>query len=166
MKINISARFANMSFISALMVIMIHILNRNIMPGSAVHYFSFVMHDGVCRVAVPFFFLAAGYFVARHLNDENYWKNEVTKRIKSLAIPFVAWCFIAFCLCSMLIVFGNNISGSAWDAGLISFSRFLRSAGLNPFAVPELRQLWFVRVLFVFVLILPIFKRYLAKWGG
>lgn len=61
---SISIRFANMSVVSALMVVAVHVLKRGQVIESAEWWFRRFVEGGVCRIAVPFFFLAAGYFVA------------------------------------------------------------------------------------------------------
>lgn len=161
--VDTSNRFANMSIISALMVVLIHVLKRPQEPGSLSYGFRYLTGEGICRIAVPFFFLAAGYFIARHLDEPGYWKREVLKRVKTLVVPFFAWSTICFVLCSGLIIMANIFEGRDLCTGLFSFNRIMRSLGIHPFNVPELRQLWFVRVLFIFVLLLPLFQRYLSK---
>lgn len=163
-KINISAKFANMSIISALMVVLIHVLKRDQIHDSSAFWFRYFTGEGVCRVAVPFFFLASGYFIAQHFDECGYWRREVVKRIKTLLIPFFVWCGIAFVICSVLMALENMIDGNVWYNGLFAFSRLLRSIGLHPFNVPELRQLWFIRVLFLFALALPLFRFYINRF--
>lgn len=165
-KVDISTRFANMSIISALMVVMIHVLKRPQESGSIVSIFRYWTGEGICRVAVPFFFLASGYFISNHLDESRYWKNEVMKRAKTLVIPFFAWSVICFVLSSILIIAANYLEHRTLSFGLFSFNRIARSLGIYPFHVPELRQLWFVRVLFVFVLVLPVFKCVVRKFRG
>lgn len=164
-KLNISARFANMSILSAIMVVIIHVLKRDQAFGSLIAYVRLLTGEGICRIAVPFFFMAAGYFVARHVEENGYWLREVKKRIVTLVIPFVTWCLICFILCSVMMISLNVCHSDVWHKGVFSLSRILRASGLNPFCVPELRQLWFVRVLFLFVLMLPLFSAYLRRFG-
>ena len=161
--VNISARFANMSFICSLMVVLIHVFRRPLSSDGCVSYLRMLLEGGICRVAVPFFFFAAGYFIARHLEDPDSWRNEVLKRIKSLIIPFYIWSGVAFVLCSVLILVANLMGE---HESVFSVQRITCALGINPFYVPELRPLWFVRVLFVFVLLLPCFKYFFSKRIG
>ena len=167
----LSNKIANMSLLCSLMVICIHVLKRTQAPGSFAWRCRQLSGEGLCRIAVPFFFAAAGYFLAMHFCEKGWYKREVLKRIRTLAVPFVVWCSICFMLCSCIMVLANLSNGQIWHEGLFSLNRIVRSLGVNPVAVPELRQLWFVRVLFVLVLVSPILRfveRKLDKifWGG
>lgn len=161
----VSAKFANMSLLSAFMVVSIHVFKRNQEFGSTVWWFRQFMGEGLCRIAVPYFFLVAGYFLARHFKEVNWWRSEATKRIRTLIVPFLTWCLICFLLSSMIIIVKNYHDRICWYEGLFTRHRLLIASGLNPFSVPELRQLWFVRVLFCLVLISP-FLRCIASWRG
>ena len=71
----VSAKFANMSLLSAVLVVIIHVFKRNQEFGTVVWWMRQFLGEGVCRIAVPFFFLAAGYFLAKHFNDVGWWYN-------------------------------------------------------------------------------------------
>lgn len=162
---SISVKFANMSLVSALMVVAIHVLKRGQVIGSTEWWFRRFVEGGVCRIAVPFFFLAAGYFVAQHFSEAGYWKKEVLKRCRTLLVPFAIWASAAFVVCSVIAGIDNVLSDRAWHHGLFDAGRLAKTLGVNPFAVPELRQLWFIRVLFIFMCGLPLFKVMASVWG-
>jgi len=50
-----------------------------------------LFRDTLARMAVPFFFVCSGYFLARHFDEEGWWRREVGKRIFSLGAPYVFW---------------------------------------------------------------------------
>lgn len=50
--ISISARFANMSFICSLLVVLIHVFKRSQESGSCVAYLRLMTEGGVCRMGV------------------------------------------------------------------------------------------------------------------
>ena len=154
----VSIKFANMSVLSAFMVVLMHVLKRNQAGGSLVWWVRQFTGEGICRIAVPFFFLASGYFIARHFAEEKWWRNETTKRLKTLLAPFLTWCCICFLLCSLIIVVGNLTQGRLWYEGVFSCQRLLVCFGINPFFVPELRQLWFIRVLLILIIAAPLFR--------
>ena len=160
-----SAKFANMSLLSAVLVVIIHVLKRNQEFGTSVWWVRQFLGEGLCRIAVPFFFLAAGYFLAKHFNDIGWWRKEVSKRIKTLIAPFVTWSLVCFLLCSLIIIAKNLRNGTCWQEDLFTCRRLLVASGLDLFTVPELRQLWFVRVLFCLVFVSPLL-RCVASWGG
>ena len=162
---SISVRFANMSVVSSLMVVAIHVLKRNQVIGSAEWWLRRFVEGGICRIAVPFFFLAAGYFVAQHFSGAGYWKMEVLKRCRTLLVPFAIWASVAFVVCSVIAGVDNVLSDREWCHGLFSAGRLAKVLGVNPFVVPELRQLWFIRVLFIFMCVLPLFKAMSSVWG-
>lgn len=53
-----------------------------------------VFSSGYSAIAVPFFFVASGFFLAAHINEKRWWKTEVVKRARSLAIPFFCWAIL------------------------------------------------------------------------
>ena len=46
---------------------------------------------GLGKIAVPFFFLASGYFLAGHLDEDGWYGRKVKKRVFSLVIPLLLW---------------------------------------------------------------------------
>ncbi len=160
---NISEKFANMSIVSAFMVVMIHVLKRDQTAGSMAALFRVAIGEGLCRIAVPFFFLAAGYFVARHVDEAGYWWKEVRKRVGSLLVPYIIWCTITFLVVSILMITSNILLNEPIFCNVCSWGRTMKVYGFNLFSVPEARQLWFVRVLLVYMLVLPIFVKFLSR---
>ena len=59
--------------------------------------------EGICRVAVPIFFLVSGYlfFVKLEEWNTNIWIDKLKKRVKTLLIPYVLWNLITICLMQM-----------------------------------------------------------------
>ena len=159
----LSHKIANMSLLCSALVVCIHIMKREQFPGSLAWRVRQLSGEGMCRIAVPFFFATAGYFLAMHFCEKGWYKREVLKRIRTLVLPYVVWCIICFFVCSCIIVLNNLSEGMIWHSGLFSVRRLLSAFGINPLHVPELRQLWFVRVLFTLVIISPILNFSLAK---
>ncbi len=152
-----------MSLICSIMVVCIHVLKRTQTRGSCAWILRQLSGEGLCRIAVPFFFITAGYFLATHFHEKGWYKREITKCIKSLVAPFIVWSFICFLVCSCIIIVENISKGKIWHSGLYSWHRLFSSLGVNPLEVPELRQLWFIRVLFTLVIISPILRFILDK---
>lgn len=161
-----SAKFANMGLLCACMVVMRHI---GLVPerGKLVWWVwqLFVSYDALTMVAVPFFFLASGFFLGGHVGEEKWYSREVRKRINSLLIPFVAWNLIYFVLMIAL----------DYIAGIVGFhphilipahatiADLFNAVGLNPFCSPALGPLWFIRTLFLFVLASVFLCRFCQK---
>lgn len=154
-----SNRLKNMSFLCACLVVLIHV------PwaypcGSFGWWFSEIVAKGVSRVAVPFFFFNAGFFLVGHIGEKNWWRDAVHKRIKSLLIPFYIWNLL-FVLYVTAINVVKTIVRSDGVVDNISFSpiRFLKIIGIWPLSSPELGPLWFVRSLFIMVILAPVLVR-------
>lgn len=108
---------------------------------------------GLTAVAVPYFFLAAGYFLAGHAGEEGWWKREVLKRVKSLLIPLWAWGLIGLSFTGV-IQHGMSVVGYQLNVESVSWShRIFAATGLH--FMTNMGPLWFVRTLFVFVCISP-----------
>lgn len=150
----VSARFSNMGLICACMVVLIH-CPRPIESSGFDGWWAMAIQNGVCRVAVPFFFLASGYFLAGHMNEPGWWRREALKRVKTLFLPFLFWNMI-YALCSLAFRFIDGSQPTTWE----TWAKFLvASIEIVPFGGFHMGALWFVRALLVLVLISPILKR-------
>ena len=157
-----SNKIGNASFLAALMVVGIHTASQEpsaIAKGTALWWLEAFGHYGVFAIAVPFFFICSGYFLAAHMEANGWWKRECFKRIKTLLVPYIIWNLVALLL-------------NKYTHDHISYVGHLRcladALGLNPFAGPSLYPLWYVRSLLIFVIISPILlfviKRRYGKW--
>ena len=84
----ISAKVANMSFVCALLVVLIHTTVRAD-SASSLWWFKSVGREFVCKIGVPFFFVASGYYLAAHWQDARWYGREIRKRVRTLLVPFV-----------------------------------------------------------------------------
>lgn len=66
-----SNKISNMSFLCAVFVAIIH--------SQAPGLWGDFLKEGICRVAVPFFFIVSGYFLSRHFNDDSWYIRELKK---------------------------------------------------------------------------------------
>ena len=88
-------KVSNASFFAALMVVAIHTSGREpwtIENGTALWWLEAIGHCGVFGIAVPFFFICSGYFLARHMEECGWWRRECIKRARTLLAPYVFWC--------------------------------------------------------------------------
>jgi len=152
----VSNKLSVMSLFCAFLVLFIHIgiSTYNLGPWVVRAFFS----HGLGKIAVPFFFLAAGYLLAGHFNDNQWYKREVVKRIRTLLIPLIIWCIAWYVYWITMIVCANILKGRCVVANLHlpSVIDLLRMFAVYPFSQPYLGVLWFVRTLFVLVLISPL----------
>lgn len=152
-----SCKFRQMSFLCACMVVMIH--STTIPPlGTFQWWVSFLIgKEGLCRIAVPSFFVMAGFFLVGHVDEVGWYGRAVKTRIQSLLIPFYIWTIFGV-LFSCAIACGIRLVGYSQYNGPIAFPEFtgewiVINLGLNPFV--QIGVLWFVRALFIFVLLSP-----------
>ena len=134
-----SNKMANMGFLCAIFIVLLH-------SGCG----------GITSVAVPYFFLAAGYFLAGHIGEVGWWKGEVCKRVRSLLVPMWIWgaCSI---MVELLLQWGIRLTGYDYHGEQLSFLyRLLRGGGVL-FTV-NMGVLWFVRMLFFLVVISPLLR--------
>ena len=158
---DISAKMANMSFICACMIVLFHATPAPQIGSSMWWICHLLGREGVCMIAVPWFFLASSFFLAGHMGESGgWWKREVAKRLRSLVIPFYVWMVVS-------ILFGvavwylkvQMLHLQSRECPLsIPMSTFaLKILGLHPFV--DIGVLWYVRCLFCLVLILLIFLK-------
>lgn len=105
---------------------------------------------GLVRMAVPYFFVTAGFMLAGHMEvHAHWWGIEVKKRLVSLVVPFLVWGMIFWGIissCSLII-----------HSHLPSADLLVNAIGIKLSELPLLRPIWFLRSLFVLVVLSPVF---------
>lgn len=176
----LSNKLSNMALLCSIFVVAMHssgprrILGMDLFAG------------GMALVAVPFFFLASGFFLAAHMRDDVPWlRLELQKRLKSLVIPFFLWnaTWIAMMFTwtfAMNLVHGNmpfldfdNVLINGVSMQLHDMPRPLEripmdavaAMGLDPVRLPFVQQLWYVRALLVLICISPLLRRFANPMG-
>ena len=161
----LSRKLSLMSLVAAAMIVMIH----SFPPSAYGHYIGkyvvAVLKDGICEIAVPYFFLASGFFLASHIQEEGWWSREVRKRVKTIVVPFVIWCAIFGIYMAGRKLAGNVCSGREIFANFPHGWRALSWIGLYPLDRPMYGALWFLRALMVFFLISPLLVALVRKLG-
>lgn len=153
----LSTRLANIGLLCSFLVVGIHVAHPS-QSGTLTWYMNQFFRVGICTIAVPCFFVISGFLLAGHFDEHSWWKKEVSKRLRSLVVPFVIWGLLYLGFASSLSLFADYRAGRpvgthncfanwAWVSGL----------GLNPFRQPGLGPLWFVRSLFLLVVASPLF---------
>ena len=138
-----SHRISWMKLMCAFMVVVIH---SQFLAEKAGWIREFIMY-GVCRCAVPFFFAVSGYFLSRHMDEDKWWRKEVGKRILGLGIPY----FIFVCSFMILSYFIEGV--------FPNLMIMLKDIGADPRVTPLLAPLWYVRALFILILLSPLLKK-------
>lgn len=133
-----------------------------IAPPDDFNFMYNIVVDGVCRVAVPLFFLISGYlFFSKEWNMSIYL-NKIKRRFHSLFIPYCLFIIIAMIVIGSLQCFlpemlsGKNkpVYEYDWQDYLLAFWK------MDGRFIPYVAPLWFVRNLMVTMLFSP-----LIYWG-
>lgn len=146
-----------LTVISFGLMVMVVVLHAHLL-GYATDGLAFVQKvvtGEVTRVAVPLFFTISGFLFFRNYTrpGKAFFMKKIRKRFRSLFVPYVLFSFLgfAFTFCTALC-FPNFVSGANrniidCDFSMICFSLFLQPVGTY--------QLWFIRDLFILVLLSP-----------
>ena len=158
----LSSKFRTLSFICALLVVLLHAYNP-LMDSNAgfLHLAERLLSIGICGIAVPFFFIVSGYLLAHQADDGIPYSKLVTKRLKSLGLPYVYWCLIYTFTYVAFTVYGNHLAGRQLNANtslvlpLTHWQNPFRIIGFDFFLFPADGPLWYVRNLILLVLASP-----------
>lgn len=158
--------------------------------GGAFDVFVIVLCKTLCPVAVPTFFFISGYLFFQGLEswDSGVWKRKMTRRVRTLLVPYVLWNLIALAAFPLTRLGGSLLKGtpmaadSLWDVirerGLLRLfwdrTLFDGVAGSTtnllgwcmPSGQPMDTPLWFVRDLMVVVLFTPVIHWLVRKTGA
>ena len=160
-----SQKIKNMSIICAMLVVTIHVgwPHEVLCPTWFIYH---LVKGGIAPIAVPFFFIVSGFFLAAHFNEPDWHRQEIKKRIYSLFIPFFVWSVICFFSTVSLNIIADFIAHRPFGTNIhLSNGRWIHALGLDVDKCPALTPLWYVRCLFFFVLASPLFKMMVNRFG-
>lgn len=163
-----SQKIKNMSLFSALLVTLLHMKWGGGDDSGIVELLCHVVRNGICKVAVPYFFVVSGFFIAKHFDDIGWYRQAISKRIRSLCIPYVFWqilTVLVFWMTDVLIVNLLSGNGVAIPSLRDMLAGFMQIIGLDLTRMPRVFPFWFIRALFLLVLITPIIKLALERFG-
>lgn len=104
---DLSSRFRLVSSLSLIGVVIIHskfIMSRwdkwvdaSSLMGTVSWNIQYIISENIARIAVPLFFFISGYFIAIDYDSSlNGIKKKLTKRFKTLLVPYLLFCIIWF----------------------------------------------------------------------
>jgi len=159
-----SNKIRNLGFVCSVLVVVIH-TSWTLVPFSISWFVENFVRNGVARIAVPFYFVVSGYFIAIHFGEISWWKTVCRKRVVSLVVPYVIWSLLCSCWSIPLVVAANVLASRPFLSNVelpnISFCRLF---GLDLFHKPYLWPLWYIRTLMLYVLLAPMFKFVIVRF--
>lgn len=149
-------RLETVGFIATILVVMCHA--DDVLPAEGRKWAARFFGSYFTAEDVPNFFFLSGYFLALKANADGWWRNAVMKRMRTLAVPYFLWAAILFsvCLASSLLLNGRSAPIlSVFNEPLFGVMDIL---GILVTGGPmSCGPLWYVKTLFVFVLVAPLF---------
>lgn len=84
-------------FICSILVVMIHIAPFGVQENTTVFsYLNFILQHGICRIAVPLFFMFSGLFLYQKTPLNNFSMNPTKKYIINILKLYLIWAIIYF----------------------------------------------------------------------
>lgn len=149
----LSVKIKNINYIMTIMIVILHSSGlRFIANPSGVVGRLFKVINTFCDSAVPTFFCLSAYLFYRNF-EISHFREKLKKRSRSLLIPYFMWgiIFLIYYKAMSLIPGIENKFNMGFD---------LSSANIiyNILFATCAQTMWFVRVLFLYVLITPLFE--------
>ena len=124
-----------------------------------------IIKEGVAGIAVPFFFVVSGYFLAAHFDEDGWWLREARKRIHSLVIPFFVWSILAYLIFVPQSLITDYLAHRPLSTSIsLSDGKWARLLGFDLSTAPSLYPLWYVRSLFFLVLLSPFINKCVCRF--
>jgi len=120
--------------------------------------------DGLARIAVPLFFAISGFLFFRDFRPgTDFFITKIKRRVKTLLVPYLLYSLIC-------LVFYYIMHSIPFTARLFRAERLLTDYSLAELLSkwlvwPIPGQLWFIRDLFIFVVLSPLIYRLLSRAG-
>lgn len=170
----LSSRFRFVSSTALILVVIIHskfimsrwdgYINQCSIEGKLSWMIQFLLSENIARIAVPIFFFISGYFIAQNYDGSlEAYKYKIKKRIYSLLIPYLTFCFLWFIpywiednTLSLLSAFIHPIPYQFW------FIQHLMILSLSFGLIYKLKE--YKYIILAIILILFLFSPH--RWGG
>ena len=154
----LSSKFRFLSFVSAVLVVLIHMPHPEFARLSFDWWCVEVVLDTFTRVAVPYFFFVSGLLLFRNYETGLTWYcNVLGKRIRTLLIPFLLANILA-----LVISIAKTMASVVWHGypASVLAHEVCRCAylalGVDFTKFPLVGSLWFVRNLLVLITMSPL----------
>lgn len=157
----ISRKIANLGLLAAIVVVVAHMP-----PAREVGGYKF-LHEifPACLVkpAVCFFFAVSGYLLAGHCGERGWWKAALSRRWRTLVIPYFA--LNALCALPRILAQLTGLSRPSAEVKAVVFDWRLPFDvfGLIDPAPPDNVALWYVRCLVLLVILSPLLHALVSR---
>jgi fucose 4-O-acetylase-like acetyltransferase len=180
MSAELSARLRFWSLVSMVLLVYVHAFNlhpRYLAPMTLVdeaptwdHVLQFLIANGLTRFRIPMLFAISGYLLAWRDDGSAPHGPRITKRLRTLGIPYLAWSAIALGITAALelwqptreIVRAAGLSSYGPDHPFVTgytAGQLLTRWLLDPSAF----QLWFLRTLLILTALYPWLRRAVVR---
>lgn len=162
-------------------VVLLHSYYLEVLSCGEGRFLSNFLSAGICRVAVPTFFLMSGYLFFKGFDEWNWskWTYKLRRRITTLLIPYFLWNiialfaqFIRMSLKGIPYTVKGYLSDYGWlrifwDKNQVGGSSYTNILGyeIPVGGLPMDNALWFVRDLMVVCIAAPLVYLYVRKTG-
>lgn len=152
---------AFLSFVAAILVVMLHMAVSAVRPfDGLLWWWQEFSSQGVCRVAVPWFFVVSGFYLFRKytingdmLSVIKTWVTELRKRVRTIIVPYLMWIIVGFTFTCIYALSSSRVEMPHID--LCSLRWWLLYLGISNYP-PTAPHLWFLRSLMIGVVISPV----------
>lgn len=148
---HLSIKVKTLSFIAIIGVLLIHTTYMESTRWSWLWNFQKYLSN-LSNCAVPFFFIISGYFYFLKVRKIHDISRNIKKRFKTLLLPYTLWCLIFMCSVA--------IAGYFIELNVDYFEKLRNDDAFGflsyCFWTPAAFHLWYVRDLFIIVLLSPI----------
>jgi len=163
----ISRKFRVLAFFAALAVVLIH---SGIMPGmdSQAQWCRMAVDIYTQRLtcwAVPFFFMAAGYWFSQggYMRGRQTYLGFLKSKLRSLVVPYFLFILIALVVSLPALMSANVLAHrSIWTNTVLAepsaYEMFNKTFALTIAEPKPLGVMWFIRTLFFVFLFAPLYK--------
>lgn len=159
-----SAKICAMAFVCACLVVAIH-NGWKAEIGTGAWWINNLIQQGLARIAVPFFFVVSGYFLAAHFQEDEWWKRGVLKRVKTIVLPYFVWALLGVYITVPLGVIADYVAGRPFGHCLLVKCNWVQVFGWDLTSCPDSVQLWYLRCLMLLVVLSPLIKFFLEHFG-
>lgn len=161
----LSAKMANMAFVCAVLVIFMHVGSPTPV-GSSPWFFIEPFHEILGDMAVPYFFMASGFFLAGHMEEPGWYPREMKKRLRTLFIPYILWSLLFAVYLMPVAILANLHAHRVWNWNLGFPAGWIKTFGLDFLQNPLLPPFWFLRWLMCLCLASPLLYGIVRKTGA